>query len=748
MAALSVLSALLLGAVPGSAAATAAAQVPGPVVLIGTSGLRWTDVDSSTPALSSLLNADSSGWLAIRSVRDTACPVDGWLAVSAGRRAADVPSGPTIKVGESTCRQPTAQIPTTGGPGVVTGWQGYLAEAAAGTYQANPGALAGALAGSSRTTAAVGPGAAIALANAQGEVARAWPGRVDDASGTVDPTILANDVQSALKTNPNLLVVDLGAIRDPSQRAGGEPKPTGAYAHPRADQVQSLDTRLGLVLGELPEAATVIVASLADAGDQPQLQLLAGRGPAPLGGSYGTSLLGSASTRQDGLAQTTDLLPTLLTALSVRVPTDAVGAPLKPVAVGGSPADRLQKLDDIDQASTAVPPIAPLFFSCLVIVQVLLYGGIALMLRGRSPSTHPAAAIGRARMLSLLRRIAVVFACVPAATFLANLLPWWRAGSPSLAVTAAVFAFVIPMAAFALLGPWRTALLGPMGAVGGLTAAVLGVDAATRSHLSMSSLMGEQPVIAGRFYGFSNPAFALFATGALLLAMAVADRLTRFQQARRAGLVVAAIGIVATVIDGAPGLGSDFGGPPAIIPAFALLALFVAGVKVTWRRALLIFAVTIAVLVALSLIDWLRPPGDRTHLGRFVQTAIDGGAWPVIQRKIVQNVHILFGSYLSALLPFGVALVVAVLSRPVAWRVRPLQLAYDRSPVLGQGLIAFGVLMLFGTVLNDSGATVTAVTAPLALPLLVSVSAWAQQLQDSDRLEAAVAGARKAKRKR
>jgi hypothetical protein len=240
--------------------------------------------------------------------------------------------------------------------------------------------------------------------------------------------------------------------------------------------------------------------------------------------------------------------------------------------------------------------------------------------------------------------------------------------------------------------------------------------------------MGVQPIIAGRFYGFGNVAFAVFATGALLLAIAVADRQIRRGQPRLAGLCVAVIGIVATVVDGAPVLGADFGGPPAIIPAFAVLALLAAGVRVTWRRVLLIAVGTLTVVVALSVLDWLRGPSNRTHLGRFVQTVIDGGGWPVIQRKADQNVTILFSSYLSALLPFAVAFAVFALARPMTLGLGPLQRAYDRSPMLRPGLAAFGVLMLLGTALNDSGSVVPADAAMLAIPLLIAASIRALEL--------------------
>jgi len=315
-------------------------------------------------------------------------------------------------------------------------------------------------------------------------------------------------------------------------------------------------------------------------------------------------------------------------------------------------------------------------------------------------------------------------------------------------VTGAVFLFAAPMTLLALAGPWRGRLLGPAGVVGALTALVLAADVATGSHLMLSSLMGVQPVVAGRWYGFSNPGFALFATGCLVLAISLADALVEAGRRRQAVAAIAAVGAFALVVDGTPGLGSDFGGPPAIIPAFAVLGLLVAGVAITWRRAVVIAAVTVAVLVLLSVVDWLRPAQSRTHLGAFVQTVLDGGAWSVVRRKLEQNLDILFGSLLSALLPVAVVFVVVVLARPGRLGVRPLALAYERSPVLRHGLVAFGVLLLIGFALNDSGTTIPAVAATVAIPLLIAASMRAVELADGERLAAADARAQKSPKPR
>lgn len=723
---------LLLGGAPAAAAQGAgrAAEDPaGPVVLIGTGGLTWEDRGSDTPTLGTYLDLGSTGQLAVRSVRASACPVDGWLGVSAGRRAADapVPSG-----GPSWCRAPSAEFGADGGPATVRDWETYRAEAAAEKFDAEPGLLGAALQQAGLTSAAVGPGAALALAGPDGVAPHAWPGLGDGAATlTIAPSTgdadvagdlagLSADVEAALATDPAVLVVDIGGLRD----VRDDLRATGGEGGPVASddvQVQVLDDRISAVTDALPGGSTVFLASLYDRGTEARLRLLAAAGD-----DYVSSLLTSRSTRQDGLAQTTDLLPTLLGSAGAPVPAEAVGSRIVAVRSGGDSLDRLTALTDLDAAARQMHRIVPVFFLCLIGAQLLLYTVGTLALRWRAGTV-----LSRARTLTGLELVAVLFGSVPAATFLANLFAWWRSDAPGLAVTTAVITISLPMTALALLGPWRGRVLGPLGVIAAITALVLAGDAMTGSHLMLSSLMGVQPVVAGRFYGFSNPGFALFATACLLAATALAQELVDRGRRRAAVIAIAVIGVFAVIVDGAPGLGADFGGPPAIIPAFAVLGLLTAGTRVTWRRALVIAAAACAVVVGIAVLDWLRPLEDQTHLGRFVQTVLDGGLWSVVSRKLEQNLRILFGSPISALLPLGAAFVALVLARPARWGARPLEVAYRRAPVLRHGLVAFGVLIVIGFALNDSGAVIPAVAATLALPLLIAASAAALREDDA-----------------
>ena len=219
-----------------------------------------------------------------------------------------------------------------------------------------------------------------------------------------------------------------------------------------------------------------------------------------------------------------------------------------------------------------------------------------------------------------------------------------------------------------------------------------------------------------------NVTFALFATATLMLCIAVGDHLVTVQQPRLAAVAVAAIGLVAVIVDASPSWGSDLGGPPALLPGVILLVLTILQIRLTWRRLLAIGGGIGVFLVLLSLLDWLRPAESRSHLGRFVQTALDGGAWDIIDRKLDQNMTLLFDNRLSLLIPVGLVLLAFVLARPTSRAARPMRPSFARVGLLRPGLIGVLVMWVIGFALNDSGTAIPAVGATVALPLVIAIA--------------------------
>ncbi|HEY3534317.1 MAG TPA: hypothetical protein VGK60_02025 [Pedococcus sp.] len=680
-----------------------------PAILVGTGGLTWSDVsEKATPSLWSFLADGSTAALSVRSVFTNTCPIDGWLSLSAGNRAAAPGPG---KDGSRKPSDPCPAIPTVDG-GVVPGWTSYVRAANRLKFDSTPGLLGEQLATNGQCVQAVGRGAGVAAAYTTGTVPRYAPFDTGALTG--------------LLSRCRVTIVDVGSLRDPHDIAKGEPQ---AGAGSRAEQVAEIDTRIGQVLAAAPSGSDVIVASLSDAGVHERLRLVAAKGP-----HYGTGTLYSPSTRQTGLVQSADLSVTLLEAGGVPVPKGMGGRALTRVPAEGnsdaSALERLQHLVDFDDASHDVHALVPPFFNAVVYTQIAIYAFAALVWKRDFGTSDK-----RLRMLRIVRRVAVVAAAVPASTFLANLIPWWRFPVPMLGVVASVTLFVAIIAGAALLGPWARRLTGPLSVVALATMLVLAVDVMTGSRLQISSLMGLQPVVGGRYYGMGNVTFALFATATLLLCTAASAHFVRRGRPRAAAAVALAIGLAAVVIDGAPFWGADGGGPPALLPGLAYLVLAILGIRMTWRRGLLIGGVTVGLFLLVGFLDWLRPVDKRSHLGDFFDSMLNGGAWDIVVRKLEQNLGILFGNYkLALLVPIALVFVIYVLARPTSWGSRALQRSYDAVPTLRPGLIALLVSLTIGFAINDSGVAIPANGAIIAVPLIIAVSV--RVLEDEARTSA------------
>ncbi|GAB3441899.1 hypothetical protein GCM10027517_18430 [Phycicoccus ginsengisoli] len=712
--ALTLLAGLFTVLVVGAGAASAASPAgpgtaTGPVILIGTGGFTWTDVDEqNTPALWSMLRDGSTAALSVRSVFTNTCPVDGWLSLSAGNRAAAPGPG---KDGARSTSDPCPAIPEVDS-GVVPGWDRYVRAADARKFDSTLGTLGETLATSGQCIQAVGPGAGVGAAYTNGSV----------------PRYAAYDAGqlTGLLSRCRVTLVDVGAIRDPAELPPGESAGTPAG---RAQQARAIDNRIGEVLKAAPNGSDIVAASLSDAGAQERLRLVAAKGP-----HYGSGTLYSPSTRQDGLVQSADLTVTLLAAAGADVPTGLGGKALRRGEEGSNSEaaarDRLRHLVDFDDASHDVHALVPPFFNAVVYTQIAIYLLAAVVWR------RDFGAIGlRLKLLRITRRVAVVAAAVPASTFLANLLPWWRFPVPMIGVVVAVALFTAAISAVALLGPWARRLTGPLSVVALATMLVLGIDVMTGSTLQISSLMGLQPVVGGRFYGMGNVTFALFATAALLLATAVSSHFVRRGRPRLAAAAAAAIGLVAVVVDGLPAWGADGGGPPALLPGLAYLVLAILGIRMTWRRALVVGGGTAALFLLVAFLDSLRPPDKQSHLGQFFEALGNGTAGDIVLRKLDQNIGILFGNYrLALLVPIALVFVIYILARPTSWGSRALQRSYDAIPTLRPGLIALLVTLTIGFAINDSGVAIPANGAIIAVPLIIAVSVRA--LEDEARSSA------------
>lgn len=490
---------------------------------------------------------------------------------------------------------------------------------------------------------------------------------------------------------PGAELAVLGAGRDTAARDTSPPDTSGCAVllvdgGSTAD-LGAADAEVAAAHAAAPQAALLVVGLSEAPGDaEPRLHLALGAGP-----GFEPGALVSASTRREPYVQLIDVAPTVLGLLDVPVPAEVSGQRWR--SVGEQPS--LDRLVGLDTKATAARASTVPFF--VVLVAALLVG-------------FAVAAVRRSARLAEL--VGLSGGTALAGSYLAMLVPWWRA-DPGLPALLAVVA--VPAVLLAVLARRVPGRLGPAGAVCGLIAVVLVVDLLTGASLQVDAPAGYSPLVAGRFAGIGNVAFGIFAASALLATAAA----TAGRPRRTALSVCVAAGLVAVVVDGAPPFGSDVGGVLSLVPAFVLLSLLRTGARVTVVRLLVAGAAGAAVVAAFALADFTRAPQDRTHLGRLVQDLVDGTAGTLLRRKAGAVLDLLFANPVTALLPLVVAGAVLLVARPPG----PLREALAAAPAWRHGLLAVGAVSAVGFVVNDSGAAIPATALLLAAPATVAVTA-------------------------
>ena len=709
-------STLAAAAPTGPAPEAASSSRPAPVVVLGTSNLTWADLQKAShttagedlgsrdvgSAATHLLSFTSGGEpmsLSVRTPADRTCPADGWLTLGRGARASAV--------------EPT--------------------DSCTGTTTAIPGdtPLIRAL-GGDISVQAVGPRA---------QLATGAPGSSPSTSVSLAPSL-----PEALAAGADLTVID--TARDVSTDA---------------ERINALDDALRTAQEQAPPGTRIIVASLADDEDPgPQMAVL----PAGTTSTRGTSdgLVIGTSTHRPGLVQLTDLTPTLTTALTGRSDPAFDGQSLGLPTGGGTsvppntaaPDDsRIARLaDDALHARasqrTVIPAGALLMGSA---VALLVWAAVALRdpRADRRPARRRRAA-GAATFLSAL----------PTALLLVNAVPWWRAGAregaPSAWSQAAALTGTTVIAACVTgLAAGTTTLVrrrrhlrsvisssaseasasplplrpspSPVGLTSLLVTATIPlawlVDAATGAHLAFNNPLGMNAVVAGRFYGVSNTAFALVA-GALVVV--IAGTWEHLGRGRRTALVATCLlGGAALVVDGAPQLGADVGGALTLVPTLAFLGAGLAGMRLSWRRWLAIGGATLLVVGGFAVVDLLRPGGP-THLGRFARQVADGSALGVLGRKA----YALVGPFIAKpMATAGLACALALLAAALWWLRRQVRdwhagtspYAWVAPSVrwVTVALRSLGVLTLMSVLVNDSGVTMAGFILAAAAPALMAL---------------------------
>ena len=238
-------------------------------------------------------------------------------------------------------------------------------------------------------------------------------------------------------------------------------------------------------------------------------------------------------------------------------------------------------------------------------------------------------------------------------------------------------------------------------------------DLVTGAHLEWNTVFGYSPTIGVRFVGQGNMTFAQLSAAVVLFAGLLAWRVPTPR-----GLRVA-IGLLAVtvVVMGVPFWGNDFGGAISAAPGFALLGWLLLGHELRWRMVWGLVGVFVASGVLVGVVDLLRPPDQRTHVGKFFEKAGTdfSGATLVLRRKASENLAVLTHSLLLG------CLIVVALMLLYLWFVGPRSL----QPLLAHvstarvTALSLAVVAVLGFALNDSGITIPGMMAAVFESALV-----------------------------
>lgn len=670
------------GTAPASTAQSAAKGGKRRTVVVVTGGVRWDQLDHArAPNLAQLGASGAMANLVPLATRGAPCPVDTWLAFSAGRQISERAISTT-----PTCAQP----PVAAGD-VLPNWDRYTRALAATDQKARLGRFAESLHKAGVTTHSIGDGGAYVLANGSGDVpANHTPNPLTvkelgeetaRSAAKYDLTIVDADAESYASDQERDAARQLFQEQRKELENDQQPTPTptdgigpenptppdtvdGSTLQPDRRAFSAINTlRVESILERVPAGTRVVIMSAVDIDTYSYMQLFVMADVSTKGRIIPVGLAGSDSVRHEGLIQMLDVVPTLFEWAGA----DRTGIAGSPISVARTAdaceqsqpcyTNRVDELADQSLHANKMRTFRGEF------IQYMTWAAIGYFLLSLFffARRFYASTLGRRRAYAKLWQwLGLTLSALPLASLVANYFGWWSASRPYVALfggswigAAAVAAAVLPLA--------RLHSLAPLTVVSCSTAALVAIDAATGSELMADSPVGFNLLTAARFYGIGNEAYALLASGALIGLAFLGVWLRRWGRFA-AGGVVLFIGLAIGAIDALPSMGADFGGVLSFVPALGLLVLMVAKLRLSWRRLLVVGTVTMGAAVAIAVVDWMRPAEARTHLGRFVQSVVDGDLLAVVGRKLSTNIRLLSASthrwvVLAALLLFFLCLI-------------------------------------------------------------------------------------------
>jgi hypothetical protein len=712
----------------GAAGQETSTERPGRVLIFSLPHVSWADIDKyadELPNLTRLLAGSGVAALTTRADQRATNLGDGYLTLAAGTRAVGDPAtdGDNFGINERFGRDRAGDVFTqrTGRPaphGLVSlAVPRVVDRNDALLYDAEIGAFPGALrdAGFHRAVIANGDGsqpdtppspttstfrrqAVLGLMNLRGTVPE---GQVDNALLQRDPEApfgvrLDVDAASAAfkkvwQPRSVVLVEASDLVRSDEYRTWASPIHRDVMLR-RA--LRTSDRLLGRLLDDVDLSRdTVVVFGPAHSSRTITLTVLGVHAPGVEPG-----LLRSPTTRRSGFVQLVDVAPTILSLVGVDRPTSMEGRPAEIGATGGSAQDRVDLFTEADAAAQFRDERVGEVQTAFVVFGLALVAGAIIVFRRQRPAWAS---------LWLGRVALCVLGFVPA-VFLSRLVPFEDLPF----VTFWAFLVVAAIALGTLyLRIGRDRPLDALLCALGVNIVLLIADVVIGTPLEFNGPLGYSPTVAGRFAGLSNPAYAVLGASAVLAAPMLARRIG----GRRGTWLAVALLAVVVFVDGAPFWGSDVGGIISLVPAFAVTAVLMLGLRIRWKTVAWGVVGLVVALAAFGALDLSRSPDQRTHFGRLLVRINQRGLGDfvvIVQRKLADNLGTLTNSIWMLMLP-GVAILLIWLARRAPDRLPAIERAL---PATRASLIGFAVLALLGYAVNDSGIAIPGVMLVIFVP--------------------------------
>jgi hypothetical protein len=700
----------------------AAAQEPcSRAVVFTLPGVTWADVNAvRPPELLRLVEDGSAGSISVRTIASRTSYASGYASLGAGARV-DAPqsTGTPVELGSRDGIfshdvrmniDPVSELALNAG------------------YDAQPGALGSSVSaplvpiGNADlgrpvpTPVGAGRWALIAAMDSTGSVPLSATGPellTNDPEAPygvrTDEAAIEEAVDEALDVSCSSLIVDHGDLARADHWADLTFN-EGSEGRERA--LLAADELLGHVRDRLDlERDLLVVVSPTSPASAPvaRLGVAVAAGPQFDPGST----LESASTRRRGIVTLPDVAPTVLAHLGETRPASMNGRPW--LAVTSPESDRVAAAIDLDEESVFVDGLKGAVSTWFVVGQVVVYLlalGLLAWRESRARRRGDPSGPGVSGLARWLERAALALVAFPISTFFMGVVKAHEIGTVAFVLALLAIDAVLVIGAMLVADRPLDRLL----VLCAFTLAVVVADLVTGGRLQLNTVFGYSPIVAGRFAGAGNIAFAVLGASTVLTGALIVHR----WRSPQALWVTMALFAAVIVIDGAPQFGSDVGGVLALVPALAITGVLLSGRRPSLKLLALGAAGALLAVTVFTAIDLARPPEARTHLARLVEDVRARGfevLTGTIERKLKSNLRVFRSTIWTFFVPPALAAMAWFLARP---RGRWGRMA-EVFPKLRAGLVGGLIVAVLGFAVNDSGIVIPAVVLSFLVPMALLV---------------------------